>query len=41
MNLVQAAQSPWYGTDAWLVGITLGLLWLFYVIGKIRRGRRK
>lgn len=33
--------NPWYGTGAWLVGITLFLLWLAYVIGKIRRRKGK
>lgn len=28
---------PWYGTGAWVVGLTLFLLWLAYVAGKIRR----
>jgi hypothetical protein len=40
VSIVQVIQNPWYGTGAWLVGITLGLLWLAYVVGKIRRRRK-
>jgi hypothetical protein len=41
MTLAQAVEQPWYSNGAWLVTIALVLLWLLYVIGKIRRGRKK
>jgi hypothetical protein len=39
VNLAEGVELPWYGNGAWVVGIALALLWLLYVIGKIRRGK--
>lgn len=41
MSIAQAVEAQWYGNGAWLVAVSLGVLWLLYVAGKIRRRRRK